>query len=99
MILLRPKISAISANPLVIFSVSPLIRIRNQIVGVRLGGTAVLECEIEAFPEPVTYWERGDGRLLEKSDKYRIDLIEKKDGYKVICVRFFLSINTRIQYH
>lgn len=52
-------------------------------VGARLRGIAILECEIEAFPEAVTYWERGDGRLLENSDKYRINLIEKKDGYKV----------------
>ncbi|XP_046627663.1 uncharacterized protein LOC124308727 [Neodiprion virginianus] len=60
---------------------SPLIRIRNEIVGAGMGGIAYLECEIEAFPEPVTYWERGDGQLLENSDKYRIDMVDKKAGY------------------
>ncbi|XP_063220620.1 uncharacterized protein LOC134530022 [Bacillus rossius redtenbacheri] len=48
----------------------PLIRILNQMVGAANGSTAVLECEVEAFPEAVRYWERADGRLLEPGDKY-----------------------------
>ncbi|CAH0552151.1 unnamed protein product [Brassicogethes aeneus] len=59
----------------------PLIRIRNQMVEVRNGSNAVLECETEAFPEPLKYWERSDGKLLENSHKYRIDNSES-NGYK-----------------
>lgn len=33
--------------------VPPLIRIRNQVVGVAAGSSPVLECEVEAYPEPV----------------------------------------------
>ncbi|KAJ8924524.1 hypothetical protein NQ315_007322 [Exocentrus adspersus] len=60
----------------------PIIRIANQMIGVVNGSTAVLECDTEAFPEPVRYWERSDGRLLENGDKYRIDNSLEKDGYK-----------------
>lgn len=35
------------------FTVSPLIRLTNSEVRTRLGGTAALECEVEAFPESV----------------------------------------------
>ncbi|XP_018572198.1 uncharacterized protein LOC108911691 [Anoplophora glabripennis] len=60
----------------------PTIRIANQMVGVVNGSTTVLECDTEAFPDPVRYWERSDGRLLENGDKYRIDNLLEKDGYK-----------------
>ncbi|KAF2901207.1 hypothetical protein ILUMI_04982, partial [Ignelater luminosus] len=43
----------------------PLIRLRSQMIGVEIGSCVTLECEVEAFPESVTYWERSDGRLLE----------------------------------
>ncbi|GLV40608.1 uncharacterized protein CBL_04410 [Carabus blaptoides fortunei] len=60
----------------------PLIKIRNQMVGAANGSTAMLECEVEAFPEAVRYWERADGRLLEHSFKYRVDNSFERDGYK-----------------
>lgn len=41
------------------------------------------------------YWERGDGRLLEHSDKYRTDNMIEKDMYKAI-----MQLNiTRINMH
>ncbi|CAL7948986.1 unnamed protein product [Xylocopa violacea] len=61
----------------------PFIRIRNQMIRVRSQSTAVLECEVEAFPEPTIYWEREDGRRLKMSDKYRIEVYDKKDMYKL----------------
>ncbi|CAH1169822.1 unnamed protein product [Phaedon cochleariae] len=60
----------------------PLIRISNQLVGVANGSAAVLECETEAFPEPLRYWERSDGSLLENGDKYRIDNTLERNGYR-----------------
>ncbi|XP_060533065.1 uncharacterized protein LOC132706029 [Cylas formicarius] len=60
----------------------PLVRIPNQMVGVVNGSTAVLECETEAFPEPIRYWERSDGKLLESGDKFRIDNSFFRNGYK-----------------
>ncbi|KOX68789.1 Lachesin [Melipona quadrifasciata] len=61
---------------------SPFIRIRNQMIRVRSQNTAVLECEVEAFPEPIVYWERED-RRLKISDKYRFEVYDKRDAYKL----------------
>lgn len=52
-----------------------MIRVRSQ-------STAVLECEVEAFPEPIVYWERED-RRLKISDKYRSEVYDRRDAYKV----------------
>ncbi|XP_030767017.1 uncharacterized protein LOC115890808 [Sitophilus oryzae] len=73
----------------------PLISIQSQMVGVSNGSTAVLECDIEAFPEPIRYWERSDGRLMESSDKFRIDNSKVKYRYKS---RMQLNIS-RVTYH
>ncbi|XP_044746573.1 uncharacterized protein LOC123308096 isoform X1 [Coccinella septempunctata] len=62
----------------------PLIRIKNQMVAARNGSSALLECETEAYPEPLRYWERSDGRLLENNDKYRIEYIGQRDPYRSI---------------
>jgi len=63
--------------------VAPFIRIRNQVVLVRNQNPATLECEVEGFPEPVVYWERSDGRRLKMSDKYRTEVYDRRDNYKV----------------
>ncbi|CAH1108649.1 unnamed protein product [Psylliodes chrysocephalus] len=73
----------------------PLVRISNQNVPAANGSTATLECETEAFPEPLRYWERSDGRLLENSDKYRIDNSLERNGYRS---RMQLNI-TRVNSH
>nr|CAD7260663.1 unnamed protein product [Timema shepardi] len=62
--------------------VPPLIRIHNQLVGAVNGSTATLECEVEAYPESVCYWERSDGQLLERGNKYSMR-DEDKSKYKV----------------
>lgn len=45
---------------------------------------AILECEVEAFPEPTTWWERDDGKPLDISPKHRMEIYDKRDLYKVI---------------
>ncbi|XP_011639692.2 LOW QUALITY PROTEIN: gliomedin [Pogonomyrmex barbatus] len=62
---------------------APFIRIRNQVVLVRNQNPATLECEVEAFPEPMVHWERSDGRRLKMSDKYRTEVYDKRDNYKL----------------
>lgn len=52
-----------------------MIRARSQ-------STVVLECEVEAFPEPIVYWERED-RRLKMSEKYRLEVYDRRDMYKV----------------
>ena len=50
---------------LITVPVAPLIRVSNPSVGVANGSWAVLECNVEAFPESLCYWERFDGRSIE----------------------------------
>lgn len=78
------------------FPVSPFIRIRNPMIRVRSQSTAVLECEVEAFPEPIVYWEREDGRRLKMSDKYRLEVHDRRDAYKVMDGSIFCVKKTRI---
>ncbi|XP_059613225.1 uncharacterized protein LOC132259559 [Phlebotomus argentipes] len=60
---------------------APLIRVRNQVVYASNGSHAILECEIEAFPEAIKYWEKfPEGKLLEHGRRYRIE--SHIDGYK-----------------
>ena len=42
----------------------------------------IFQCTVEAFPFPVNYWERHDGRLIQhRSDKYQLSSNDF-DGYK-----------------
>ncbi|KAK3925375.1 Olfactomedin-like protein 2B [Frankliniella fusca] len=61
---------------------SPYIHIQQQVIGVVPNSTARLECDIEAFPEPVLFWEGPGGRVIEHGEKYRVDSTEP-DGYKM----------------
>ncbi|KAG8039221.1 hypothetical protein G9C98_003528 [Cotesia typhae] len=76
------------------FSVPPFIRVCHQTIRVQLGGMAILECDIEAFPEPSVWWERDDGKPLEQSPKHRMEVYDKRDLYK-----FKMRLNiTKITY-
>ncbi|GBP27499.1 hypothetical protein EVAR_14320_1 [Eumeta japonica] len=44
--------------------VPPVITIRNQLVGAALESDLDLECEVEAYPQPVSYWSRETGEIL-----------------------------------
>lgn len=50
----------------------PYLRIRQWKVGTYNGSNARLECEVQAFPQPVTYWEDQHGHILDNSSKYSI---------------------------
>ncbi|XP_011314622.1 uncharacterized protein [Fopius arisanus] len=66
----------------------PAIRICHEIIRVlptsqANGNTmAVLECNVEAFPEPLTWWEKDGGKILDPSSKYRMEIYDKHDMYK-----------------
>lgn len=64
-------------------SVSPLITVHYTRIGVPLGYTARLECDVEAFPLSVKYWEFIDGTLIEPDGiKYSTGDIDR-GPYKV----------------
>ena len=53
-----------TTNEQIIFSVSPTVIVREQVVGGWAGELLTLECIVEAWPEPVNYWEK-DGKLIQ----------------------------------
>ncbi|CAG0890876.1 unnamed protein product [Cyprideis torosa] len=58
----------------------PLIRIAYRMIGAVPRRSAFLRCHVQAFPEPVTYWERAsDGKLIDKSPKYTM-YFQKRSG-------------------
>lgn len=53
-----------------------MIFVQNQHVGAAINHSTSFECEVEAFPYAVHYWERA-GQVLDNDDKYiltRIDI-------------------------
>ncbi|XP_055379966.1 uncharacterized protein LOC129611065 [Condylostylus longicornis] len=68
---------------------SPMISVYRQTIFALEGGVASMECQVEAFPEAVRYWERvSDGKILLPGEKYQT--ATHTDGYKVTMR---LSIN------
>lgn len=64
--------------------VPPLISVQNQNVAAAVNRSTSFECEVEAYPYAVHYWER-EGEILENSDKYSITRTEISNyNYKFI---------------
>uniref|UniRef100_A0A8D8XEB9 Olfactomedin-like protein 2B n=1 Tax=Cacopsylla melanoneura TaxID=428564 RepID=A0A8D8XEB9_9HEMI len=73
---------------------SPLISVHYTRVGVAIGGTARLECEVESFPLSVKYWEFIDGTLIEPdNDKYFTNDIDR-GPYKYTMQLNISHVNT-----
>lgn len=70
-------------------------------IGAANNTAATLECTVEAFPEPVRYWERADGKILDHGFKYRINNSFEQDGYKIVMQLRILNVNLQdfAQYH
>lgn len=56
---------------LLFFSVSPMLSIPHQLVGVPIGHEVTIECFTEAHPTSLNYWTRDDGHMIHDSKKYR----------------------------
>ncbi|KAJ6637052.1 Olfactomedin-like protein 2B [Pseudolycoriella hygida] len=84
---------------------APLTFVRNQYLYVTEGGSVTLECETEAFPEPVQYWKRkSENIVLDNGNKYKmgtynngmqlnITKVQKDDYGEYLCVSVN-SVNT-----
>jgi len=51
---------------------APSVSVPNQLVGVPLGSTVVLDCHLESSPLALHFWNREDGLVLHESAKYRM---------------------------
>ncbi|XP_071533200.1 lachesin-like isoform X2 [Panulirus ornatus] len=58
----------------------PMLWIPNQLEGARMGTTALLECNTEAFPRSINYWTNYRGEMIAASTKY--DTMTKEESYK-----------------
>ncbi|XP_022240230.1 uncharacterized protein LOC111085528 [Limulus polyphemus] len=63
---------------------SPVVKIMNPMVGVRIRNFAVFECYVEAFPRPMNYWLYGGTKFLDPSWKYNITEVINHFSYKMI---------------
>lgn len=63
------------------FSVSPSLVVTNQLVGAPLGTDVTIDCLIEAYPRPISFWVFHDPRtMLFPGSKH--NLIITENGYK-----------------
>lgn len=47
-----------------IFTVTPMIWIQNQLVGAQEGQQMTLECHSEAYPKSINYWTRENNVII-----------------------------------
>lgn len=59
-----------------------MVWIPNQLVGAAVGSDVSLDCNLESFPQSVTYWNRDGGTMVLTNDKYNTEII-KTGLYKV----------------
>lgn len=72
------------SNIYIFHIVAPLIFVRNQNVAATVNYSTSFECEVEAFPHAVHYWERA-GKVLDNDDKYILSRINVPNyDYKFI---------------
>jgi len=74
-----------------LFLVPPLISVQNQHVAAAVNRSTYFECEVEAFPYAIHYWER-EGDIIDNNDKYSITRIDVSN-YKFIMQLNISSVN------
>ena len=86
--LIEILMTILKQNLCLVYPVPPFIRVGNPSIGVSNGSSVVLECDVEAFPEPVCYWERTDGRSIDSEHKA---FLRDQGKYKVTFVFYVLG--------
>ncbi|KFM65868.1 Kazal-type serine protease inhibitor domain-containing protein 1, partial [Stegodyphus mimosarum] len=59
-----------------------MVWIPNQLVGAPIGTDVSLDCNLESYPQSVTYWNREGGTMVLTNDKYN-SLLMNTGLYKV----------------
>lgn len=52
-----------------------MIWIPNQLVGAPVHTDVSLDCNLESFPQSVTYWNRDGGTMVLTNDKYNSEVL------------------------
>ncbi|XP_042233852.1 lachesin-like isoform X1 [Homarus americanus] len=50
----------------------PVIHVPNQLIGVPIGSSAKLECNLEASPKSIQYWTRDTGEMLITNNEFNV---------------------------
>lgn len=74
-----------------------MIWIPNQLVGVALGNDVSLDCHLESFPEPVTYWTKGPNHTVVLSGE-NLDSVVMRSGMYKIQMRLRIRTVTQEDY-
>ncbi|KAG5668269.1 hypothetical protein PVAND_016216 [Polypedilum vanderplanki] len=82
----------------------PVVRIRHrsdQQVKMELHKSVNISCESDAFPEPVMYWQREDGTVIENDFRHRIEQRNDSIYTSVLTLTITRILDTDInrQYH
>lgn len=63
--------------------VPPKTSVQNKHVPVNLGDQLVLECLIEAFPKPNSYWSKSSSVSISKQVGHRADMIRSAQSHRI----------------
>ncbi|XP_076036266.1 neurotrimin-like [Oratosquilla oratoria] len=69
---------------------SPLVSVENQLIGAPLNTMVVIDCEIEAYPAAVNYWEKNT--MILETKKHQLEM--QRDSYRV-TMRLIINNFTR----
>jgi hypothetical protein len=78
--------------------VPPLIHVRREHVGVVLGNSGTLECEVEFFPKGATSWQTADGNPITSSNMKFKPYTLDEGTYKVILLTLLDSCVSVLYY-
>lgn len=78
--------SPISKRIFLGISFPPSIWNNKESVGVYVGSSAILECNLEAYPRPTVYWKKDDQMppIIHSDQKHEITLIDGNTSYRFI---------------
>ncbi|KAL1465490.1 hypothetical protein WDU94_005057 [Cyamophila willieti] len=62
--------------------VPPLIVIPSQLIGAKSGAPLTLDCHVESFPNPISFWTHENGSLVSEGPKYHT-WVEQISSYKM----------------
>ncbi|XP_076066058.1 lachesin-like [Oratosquilla oratoria] len=58
----------------------PIIHVPNQLIGSPYGKNLTLECNVEAFPKPITFWTYDNDEMIMSSSKFHVTEESSESG-------------------
>ena len=61
-------------------------------IGSNNGSSALLECIIESFPPALTYWIKGDNKLIENNNEWKYQMSAVDSGFYTTHSRLNITL-------